>query len=101
MKTFVELNEAKEHLRIDHDFMDADIILKVQAAHARVLHHLNGVEVDKLGETESALIKAAVLNVLGYLDRVRAEEIAETQDRFWLPPSAHSLLIPLRNLGIA
>ena len=101
IKTLVTLQEAKDHLRIDFDSMDQDVALKLAAAESRVLFHLNGASVRTLRDEELALVRAAILNVLGYLDRVRAEEITETQDRFWIPPSAHSLLIPLRNLGIA
>lgn len=94
----ITLEEAKEHLRIDHNGMDTDVMLKMKAAEARILLHLQGIDPSTLDDGQIALVKAAILNLLGYLDRVRAEE--EIADRFWLPSSVHLLLIPLRNLSM-
>lgn len=88
------LQEAKDHLRIDHDLMDADIQIKLEAAAARIAYHLQGFNYDKAKPGDEALITAAVLNLVGYLDRIRAGE--EPADGNYLPPSVSLLLTPLR-----
>ncbi len=40
MMNIVTLQEVKSHLRIDHDFDDADLQLKINAATAAVLDHV-------------------------------------------------------------
>lgn len=92
----VTLEQAKAHLRIDHDSLDADIKLKLAGAEARILHHLDGLDLNKLKPDEIAIIRAAVLNLVGWLDRIRANEEATGDERFWLPATVHQLLMPLR-----
>lgn len=95
----VSLQEAKEHLRIDHDLMDAELTLKITAATSRVIHHCQGTDFTQLSSEDETLIKAAILNLIGFMDRIRAEE--ETSDKSYLPPSVQMLLMPFRHLGIA
>ncbi|MCS5452501.1 head-tail connector protein [Enterobacter huaxiensis] len=90
----IKLEEAKAHLRIDHDFMDDDLQIKLDAATARIALHLQGVDFEKLKPMEEAIVKAAILNLVGYLDRIRAGE--EAADGNYLPPSINFLLLPLR-----
>ncbi|VGQ11734.1 hypothetical protein SB5439_04989 [Klebsiella variicola] len=94
----VSLDEVKNHLRIDHDIFDNDLTLKLQAAEARVLAHCQGTDFNKLNDQEILLIKAAMLNLIGFMDRVRAGE--ERDDKNYLPPSVHQLLMPFRTPGI-
>lgn len=93
------LKEVKEHLRIDHDIFDGDLSLKMMAAEARILTHCQGTDFGKLNDTEIQLVKAAMLNLIGYMDRIRAGE--ESGDMNYLPPSVHQLLTPFRTQGIA
>lgn len=95
----ITLQEVKDHLRIDHDIFDQDLQLKINAALYRVQAHCQGTDFSKLTTEQEYLIKAAVFNLVGYLDRIRAAE--EVTDRGYLPPSVHLLLAPFRELGIA
>lgn len=95
----ISLEEAKDHLRIDHDLFDAELSLKITAATARVKAHCQGTDLDKLSSEQETLIKAAILNLIGFMDRIRAEE--ERGDKDYLPPSVHMLLMPFRIPGVA
>lgn len=95
----IDLQEVKDHLRIDHDIFDADLSLKMVAAQARIVSHCQGTDFSKLSPEEETLVKAAILNLIGYMDRVRNGE--ESFDRNYLPPFVHQLLMPLRSPGIA
>lgn len=92
------LEEVKHHLRIDHDEFDQDLSLKLIAAEARVKAHCQGTDFNKLSKSEEQLVKAAMLNLIGYLDRIRTGE--ESYDKDYLPPSVHFLLMPFRVQGI-
>lgn len=94
----VTLEEAKDHLRIDHDLFDAELSLKIMAATARVEAHCQGTDFNTLTPSQESLIKAAILNLVGVMDRIRAEE--ERGDKDYLPPSVHMLLMPFRLLEI-
>lgn len=98
--TLVTLAQAKEHLRIDQDIMDADITLKLIAAEARVRRHIVGTEISALEEMDLELIKAAILVLLGTLDMQRASENTSGSDRDWLPAQVHQLLKPFRTPGV-
>lgn len=95
----LDLQEVKDHLRIDHDIFDQDLKLKMHAAQARVIAHCQGTDFTQLTPEQETLIKAAIFNLIGYMDRVRAAE--EGGDRGYLPPSVHLLLMPFRALGVA
>lgn len=99
--TLVTLEEAKAHLRIDQDIMDADITLKLQAAEGLVRRHCEGTDFSDLADFDLSLIKAAILMLLGHLDRIRADEEVQPNDRFWMPPAVHQLLMPFRQPGVA
>lgn len=97
----VTLAEAKAHLRIDQDIMDDDIKLKLLAAEGRVRRHCEGTDIDGLDEMDQMIVKAAILMLVGYLDRIRANEDVAPDDRFWLPAGVSQLLVPFRQPGVA
>lgn len=77
----VDLESAKEHLRVDHDQDDAQILIKLEQASAIVVNYLNkpvgtwelGAETDVDSDTDDAPypVQAATLLVLGALYRDR------------------------------
>lgn len=100
----VTLAEAKDHLRYDHDAFDTDLTAKLLAAEVRVRKHcdtLDFSDLDALDPLDKMLVKAAILMMVGYLDRIRNGEEVQSQDRFWLPAAVHQLLVPYHTPAVA
>ena len=78
MMNIVTLQEVKSHLRIDHDFDDADLQLKINAATAAVFDHVKSW-VERFQGDETKLkqspdfyrVKDAILILIGIIDRDR------------------------------
>lgn len=109
----VTLEDAKAHLRVDHDLDDADINFKLEQASAIVVDYLkmpegswdiggSGISGSSGGSSGGGLapfqVKAAVLLVLGDLYKNReGEENKNEQALGYLSPAVTSLLHRLRD----
>lgn len=86
--SLITLNEAKLHLRVDHDYDDSDIQLKLDAAEEQAINFLerkvyataddlnSAIMLNKAGERPMLInssFKAAVLLLLGHLYENREE----------------------------
>lgn len=103
MIEFVSLEQAKEHLRIDEDYGDADLTLKIQGGSAALLNYIQGSR-DKVVDEDGSLIEGetlfrlqtATLVLLGYLDRNRGGEEEEKLQQGELPFAVTMLIYDLR-----
>ncbi|MFK3708180.1 head-tail connector protein [Klebsiella sp. NPDC088457] len=103
MIELVTLPQAKEHLRIDDDAGDADLLLKIQAGSAALLSYIQGSR-DKVVDGDGNLIQGepllrmqeSLLRLLGYLDRNRNGEEEEKLKQGELPFSITMLIYDLR-----
>ncbi|MDS7771201.1 MULTISPECIES: head-tail connector protein [Klebsiella] len=103
MIELVTLPQAKEHLRIDDDSGDADLLLKIQAGSAVLLSYIQGSR-DKVVDGDGNLIQGepllrmqeSLLRLLGYLDRNRNGEEEEKLQQGELPFSVTMLIYDLR-----
>ncbi|HFQ7085833.1 TPA: head-tail connector protein [Raoultella planticola ATCC 33531] len=103
MIELVTLIQAKEHLRIDDDAGDADLLLKIQAGSAVLLSYIQGSR-DKVVDGDGNLIQGepllrmqeSLLRLLGYLDRNRCGEEEEKLMQGELPLSITMLIYDLR-----
>lgn len=103
MIELVTLPQAKEHLRIDDDAGDADLLLKIQAGSAALLSYIKGSR-DKVVDGDGNLIQGepllrmqeSLLRLLGYLDRNRNGEEEEKLQQGELPFSVTMLIYDLR-----
>lgn len=107
MIELVTLPEAKEHLRIDDDYGDADLTLKIQGGSAALLSYIQGSkqlvvdEQGKLIEGEPlSRMKTALLVLLGYMDRNRGAEEEQKLIRGELPLAVTMLIYDLRRTTI-
>jgi len=99
----VTLPQAKEHLRIDDDAGDADLLLKIQAGSAALLSYIQGSR-DKVVDGDGNLIQGepllrmqeSLLRLLGYLDRNRNGEEEEKLQQGELPFSVTMMIYDLR-----
>ncbi|EBV2922121.1 phage gp6-like head-tail connector protein [Salmonella enterica subsp. enterica serovar Oranienburg] len=103
MIELVTLEEAKMHLRIDDDYGDSDLTLKIQGGSAAILSYIQGsrtLVVDDSGnliEGEPLTrVQTAMLVLLGYLDRNRGGEEEEKLKQGELPFSVTMLIYDLR-----
>jgi len=122
MTMLVTLDEAKLHLRVDHDADDDDITLKIEAASAAVLAYVDdsqylfldtgGDEIDLFDtSTDQAahrakhLCRQATLLMVGEFYRNREPAATDVvPERFgygYLPRAVVALLTPLRVPTIA
>lgn len=113
----VSLEQAKAHLRMDHDFDDSDITLKIEGASAAVLDYLkdyadsfldsNGEVIeDSNGNPDVPYqVKAATLLMLGdlYANRepIPTDPVDAQYGYGYLPRAVIALLYPLREPTIA
>ncbi|EQA4182921.1 head-tail connector protein [Klebsiella pneumoniae] len=103
MIELVTLPQAKEHLRIDDDAGDADLLLKIQAGSAALLSYIQGSR-DKVVDGDGNLIQGepllrmqeSLLRLLGYLDRNRNGEEEEKLQQGELPFSVTMMIYDLR-----
>lgn len=103
MIELVTLPQAKEHLRIDDDAGDDDLLLKIQAGSAVLLSYIQGSR-DKVVDRDGNLIQGepllrmqeSLLRLLGYLDRNRNGEEEEKLQQGELPFSVTMLIYDLR-----
>ena len=107
MIELVTLDEAKIHLRIDEDYGDSDLKLKIQGGSAALLAYIQGsrdkvvAENGDLIEGESLTrVKTALLVLLGYLDRNRSGEEEEKLKQGELPYAVSMLIYDLRRTTI-
>lgn len=103
MIELVTLDQAKLHLRYDDDYNDPDLTLKIRAGSAAILSYVQGSRdqiLDSGGnpvEGEAlARAQAALLLLLGYLDRNRGGEELEKLKQGDLPFSVTMLIHDLR-----
>lgn len=103
MIELVSLEEAKMHLRIDDDFSDSDLTMKIQGGSAAILSYIQGSRdrvVDDSGELIDGevlkRVQTALLVLLGYLDRNRGGEEGEKLKQGELPLSVSMLIYDLR-----
>ena len=122
MTMLVTLDQAKSHLRVDHDADDEDITLKIEAASAAVLAYVEDSQylfLDSSGDeldlydtsTDQAahrarhLCRQATLMVLGEFYRNREPAATDVvPERFgygYLPRAVVALLTPLRTYTLA
>lgn len=124
----ITLEQAKKHIYVDHDYDDADITLKIQAASGAVLNYLKGAPIgeperdeqgriqkdsngvvvyqyDSNGLVISSQIKSAVcLLVAEFYKNRAAEQDGEVSGQFgygYLPRPVMALLYPLRDPALA
>ncbi|HHN4454728.1 TPA: head-tail connector protein [Klebsiella michiganensis] len=103
MIELVTLPQAKEHLRIDDDAGDDDLLLKIQAGSAVLLSYIQGSR-GKVVDGDGNLIQGepllrmqeSLLRLLGYLDRNRNGEEEEKLQQGELPFSVTMLIYDLR-----
>ncbi|HBN2816202.1 TPA: phage gp6-like head-tail connector protein [Klebsiella oxytoca] len=103
MIELVTLPQAKEHLRIDDDAGDDDLLLKIQVGSAVLLSYIQGSR-DKVVDGDGNLIQGepllrmqeSLLRLLGYLDRNRNGEEEEKLQQGELPFSVTMLIYDLR-----
>lgn len=103
MIELVTLEEAKLHLRIDDDYGDSDLTLKIQGGSAAILSYIQGsrsLVVDDSGKLIDGepltRVQTALLVLLGYLDRNRGGEEEEKLKQGELPFSVSMLIYDLR-----
>lgn len=103
MIELVTLEEAKMHLRIDDDYGDSDLTLKIQGGSAAILSYIQGsrsLVVDDSGNLIDGevltRVQTALLVLLGYLDRNRGGEEEEKLKQGELPFSVSMLIYDLR-----
>lgn len=103
MIELVTLEQAKLHLRVDEDYGDADLTLKIQGGSAAILSYIQGSRdkiVDAQGELlegeELRRVQTAMLVLLGYLDRNRGGEEEEKLQQGELPFAVTMLIYDLR-----
>lgn len=107
MIELVTLDEAKMHLRIDEDYGDSDLTLKIQGGSAALLAYIQGSR-DKVVAENGDLIEGepltrmqtALLVLLGYLDRNRGGEEEEKLKQGELPYAVTMLIYDLRRTTI-
>lgn len=91
----ISLEEAKLHLRIDTDAEDSDLMLKIKASEAAVLHYMKR-EPYQPSEEVPYDVRAAVLILLGYLYEHRDNNEGNAFERGYLPMPVTALLTPYR-----
>jgi hypothetical protein len=115
MVMLVSLDQAKDHLRIDNDAEDNDLVLKIKGASRAVMRYLKdtGTEsfTDSFGDVYEdsngvALnvpedIQSATLLMLGYLHRDRDGDTEKAYTMGFLPAAVTALLYPLRTPTVA
>jgi hypothetical protein len=101
MATLVTLQQAKDHLRINHNNRDADIFEKVEQASDIVLTYLDERAVAGWSDGTVAVpgnVRAATLLVVGHLNRHLGDEM-ENDERLW--ESVKRLLVAFRDPALA
>lgn len=122
MTQLVTLDEAKAHLRVDHDEDDADIEIKIEAASAAILNHigdsqylfldtggdeldLEDTSTDQAAHRARHLCRQATLLMVGEFYRNREPAATDVvPERFgygYLPRAVVALLASLRTPTIA
>lgn len=87
--SLLTLEEAKLHLRYEHNADDAEIQSLVDAAETAIRKH---VDASKYTETNASLKQAAKL-LIGYWDENRS---AEADGNWYLPSAVLAILTPYR-----
>jgi hypothetical protein len=125
MLQYVTLQQAKDHLRVDHDSEDNDITLKIVAASGAIKNYLkfsspyepmrdsndtpllDSNDIPILDEDSSGNpivrweVRAAVLMLLGIFYRDRDGQEMKDWAHGYLPAPITALLYPLRDPAIA
>jgi len=122
MTQLVTLDEAKAHLRVDHDEDDADIEIKIEAASAAILNHIGDAQylfldtggdeldledtsTDQAAHRARHLCRQATLLMVGEFYRNREPAATDVvPERFgygYLPRAVVALLASLRTPTIA
>lgn len=109
----VRLDQAKDHLRVDHNFEDYLITTYIHAASGAVLNYLKSDGSEYLDSSGDVIfdssgksivpseIVAATLIMTDYLYRLRGDNQDGAYERGYLPMPITALLYPLRDPAIA
>lgn len=97
MLNLVTLEDVKRHLRVDHDFEDEDIQLKIEAA-SEIIQRYIGQEVKTPVPRRVAM---ATLQMVGVLYRDRDNEMMSQWQHGYLPFTVESLVYDLRTPSMA
>lgn len=89
----ITVDEAKLHLRIDHDADDSDIELKILAASETLVQYVDWTEIP---DEIPAAMKAACLQLVGILYTDRDVEYMDKWQQGFLPFSVTNLIWHLR-----
>lgn len=110
----VSLDEAKRHLRVDHDDENADLELKIAAASELIVDYLKDAanafldsqgepEIDSAGQPVGIpfKVKAATLLMVGYLYRDRDGDPDKAYEMGFLPRPVTAMLYSKRKPTMA
>ncbi|MFV8873644.1 head-tail connector protein [Serratia fonticola] len=108
MIELVSLEQAKAHLRIDDDYGDDDLTLKIQGGSAAILAYIQGSRDLIVGENGAVIqntealtrVQNALLVLLGYMDRNRGGEEEEKLQQGNLPVAVTMLIYDLREPSV-
>lgn len=108
MIELVSLEQAKAHLRIDDDYGDDDLTLKIQGGSAAILAYIQGSRDLIVGENGSVIqntealtrVQNALLVLLGYMDRNRGGEEEDKLQQGYLPFAVTMLIYDLREPSV-
>lgn len=96
----ISLEQAKAHLRVDHDDDDILIQLYMDGAHARALDYCNRCDWPE-GDRSRSAFRAAVLLILGDLYAFReTAQVGSVSSEIRMNPAASALIDPYRNLRV-
>lgn len=108
MIELVSLEQAKAHLRIDDDYGDDDLTLKIQGGSAAILAYIQGSRDLIVGENGAVIqntealtrVQNALLVLLGYMDRNRGGEEEDKLQQGYLPFAVTMLIYDLREPSV-
>lgn len=120
----ITVQEAKDHLQVDHDDSDAEILAMVSEASGAVLNYLDGAPIGQPVRDEQGVVmrdtddevvylrdsnddlviryevQAATKLMVGYLFRLRDEDEKREYEMGYLPRPVTALLYPLRSPAV-
>lgn len=104
----VSLEYAKLHLRVDHDYDDKDIELKIAGASDALIRYLKSASKEFLDESDNVIedkvpfgLKCATLQLVGIMYKDRDGEMMKDWQHGYLPFSVTSLIYDMRTPSMA